>query len=204
MNIEELCKRSHDTAVAKGWYEDDGRSLGDEICLFHSEVSEALEVFRDPSRKFGEIWNSEGGKPEGFPIELADLLIRIGDTAEGRKLPVVRTLCNTTIAMLGYGLEDFNTSFRKFFLDEASGVATIPEMLGVIHVDLSKAYENALESKLQRSKKQIAETVAWCLGWAMEHAGAMCRRFGWDLEAAVILKMAYNDTRPHRHGGKRV
>lgn len=26
---------------------------------------------------------------------------------------------------------------------------------------------------------------------------------GWDLEAALRLKMDYNKTRPHRHGGKR-
>jgi hypothetical protein len=30
-----------------------------------------------------------------------------------------------------------------------------------------------------------------------------CQRYGIDLEAALQVKMAYNKTRPCRHGGKR-
>ena len=33
---------------------------------------------------------------------------------------------------------------------------------------------------------------------------SFCARFDIDLEAAVLQKMAYNETRPFRHGGKRV
>jgi len=45
MTIEELCKRSHDIAVSKGWHEQE-RSFGEVVALFHSEVSEALGVFQ--------------------------------------------------------------------------------------------------------------------------------------------------------------
>jgi hypothetical protein len=30
-----------------------------------------------------------------------------------------------------------------------------------------------------------------------------CGHKGWDLEAALRMKMDYNKTRPHRHGGKK-
>jgi hypothetical protein len=30
-----------------------------------------------------------------------------------------------------------------------------------------------------------------------------CGRKGWDLEAAIMVKNEYNQTRPHRHGGKK-
>ena len=96
MTIEELCRRSYDIAVSKGWHEQK-RSLGEAIALFHSEVSEALECFRNPSHQPGDIWHSEGGKPEGMVFELADLLIRIGDTAEDMEIPVDVKLVNHTV-----------------------------------------------------------------------------------------------------------
>ena len=74
--ITELCERSHNLAVDKGWY-DQRRSFPELIALMHSELSEALEAYRnghDP----GEVWR-EGDKLEGVPIELADACIRIFD-----------------------------------------------------------------------------------------------------------------------------
>lgn len=57
-----------------GWFEKD-RTFGEDIALLHSEVSEALEAYRDGD------WGStrEDGKPEGVDSELADVLIRLLD-----------------------------------------------------------------------------------------------------------------------------
>ena len=84
--LNRLAAEVHATAVEHGWWEGGitTRSLGDQFANFHCELSEAWEEYRD-GRSLTEIrteTNSEGnGKPEGFPVELADVLIRVFDTA---------------------------------------------------------------------------------------------------------------------------
>lgn len=67
----------HQVAREHGWW-DDKRTLGDQIALMHSELSEALEEYRN-GHKPHEV-RIEGTKPEGVPVELADCIIRIFDT----------------------------------------------------------------------------------------------------------------------------
>jgi NTP pyrophosphatase (non-canonical NTP hydrolase) len=107
MTISELMEQAHETAVSKGWW-DEERNFAEQVALQHSELSEALEDWRD-GRDLTEVYY-QGEKPCGIPVEYADLLIRVFDT---------------------------------------------------------------------------------------------CQRYGIDLEAALQVKMAYNKTRPCRHGGKR-
>lgn len=79
MTLNHLRDRAHAMAREKGWH-DEPRSFGESIALIHSEVSEALEEYRagyDPTH----VYRSDGGKLEGIPIELADVLIRIFDLA---------------------------------------------------------------------------------------------------------------------------
>ena len=74
--INEVAKDIHENAVQHGWW-DEERGFPEVLALIHSELSEALEEYRD-GRKPDEVYYCSG-KPEGVPIELADAIIRILD-----------------------------------------------------------------------------------------------------------------------------
>lgn len=77
MKINELVEQAHSMAKNKGFW-DDGFNFGEKIALIHSELSEALEHFRDKGDDPYHIYEVNG-KPEGLAVELADVAIRLAD-----------------------------------------------------------------------------------------------------------------------------
>lgn len=143
ITIDGWMVEAHATAVEKGWWDTadgiavdvGGRNIGEQLALFHSEISEALEEWREghplnevryrfkqrPDKPYAPAMRSDKGgsdkvevevtpgnwieltvdnaaqlgfdaKPLGFGIELADILIRVFDTAEAYGIDLQQAL----------------------------------------------------------------------------------------------------------------
>ena len=87
------------------------------------------------------------------------------------------------------------------------GEKNFGEVISLMHCELSEAYEE------YRSKKGFNETYyeenGKPCGIPSELADVVIRIFDFcggmniDLEKIILEKMAYNETRPYKHGGKK-
>lgn len=80
--LTDLSEACHSNMVQKGFW-DESRNMGEIIALIHSEASEALEEHRQGHPLTAIRLEGPLDKPEGFPIELADIILRIMDIVGG-------------------------------------------------------------------------------------------------------------------------
>lgn len=182
-------KKIHTLAVEKGWWEKHSNPLDRAVeaaVLIVTELSEAIEAYREGRMK---IETSDiTGKPEGFPIEIADAVIRALDLAG------VLVSANQAEDLDAAGAR---TWFRDALLDTA---ATIDRDQAASH-DVMSCVAAAMRCALidfDEPGTIMLYTVGGVLFWCERIAQVA----GFDLEEAIQIKHAYNATRPYRHGGK--
>lgn len=110
VTIPEMIAEAYDNAKAHGWWPDGEKpNFGEKIALMHTELSEAFEEWRNgvpldevyatiKDGTTGQMYRStdpvfmQGEKPEGVPIELADVIIRIFDLCGHFKIDLEKAI----------------------------------------------------------------------------------------------------------------
>lgn len=184
MSLNELAKEAHQIAVEHGWW-DPEPSFGDLVALMHCELSEALKEYADgrPLVYFleangfvvSDMSERRGEKPEGIAVELGDCIIRILDWAGHEGVDMDRVFSAVKADRLKWDMDKIS-----HFGDFISG----------LHNILSMAYTDEEEN----------QGVYFCM--VIDYIQEALKRSGVDLDAIIREKMAYNRTRPYRHGGK--
>jgi hypothetical protein len=172
LDLALLAQDVHATAVEKGWWEGGERDLDDQFNNYVAEIMEAWEEYRSNRLPTDIYYNEPGNKPEGIPIELADLLIRILDSCENYGYDLAGKVAET---YMGLKADTFAGNIRELW--QLVGAAS-----DCLHV--LPGFGHGLE-----------RVVAYLL--------LMCEHHSIDLAKAVRIKVAFNETRSYRHGGKK-
>lgn len=196
MKIVDIIHEAHATACEKGWHERPLRNEAGELdvdrvaaklALIHSEITEAWECVM--ARDF-ITHVSDSGKPEGLFVELADVAIRVGDLLGALGIEYSGNWSTT--------YDVWNETIRPFFDDT-------PALVVQAHSSVSYALEALRDSSRGRIEEALTCLIGQCVQLA-KGASSPVVDVSPDspdpFTKAVQIKLAYNRTRPHRHGGK--
>lgn len=184
MSIDELIERSHAMAVEKGWWDGEERSVVDQVNNFHAEISEAWEEYRAGRM---DVWWGDHGFP--VPNEGVEDASMIADEfkPEGFWVEIADLCIRLADTMGAYGWQAESI--------ELAPPQSLPLLIHKLHTFVCDLMEADVPDWHMSAEVQVNVIVAVCLSAAAKQ--------GIDLLSICEMKMAYNATRPHRHGGKR-
>jgi NTP pyrophosphatase (non-canonical NTP hydrolase) len=80
LTLPEIQLEAYDNSEEHGWHENGHPPFPETVALIHSEVSEALESFRNNEPPF--FLEDGTFKPEGIGPEFADIVIRVAHSCQ--------------------------------------------------------------------------------------------------------------------------
>ncbi len=89
LRVNYMCIESYENSAKHGFW-DKERNIGEMAMLMVTELAEMFEEYRK-GNGLTEIYYLEG-KPEGIPIEMADLAIRLGDFCGGWNIDLEKAI----------------------------------------------------------------------------------------------------------------
>ena len=186
MDLKALQREAHAIAKDHGWW-DTERTFGDLIALVHSKLSEALEAYRElGTTKTAYTVDADGAltKPEGVPYELADVVIRVADMAEGYGVDLAHEVGQ---------LREYNWTGSIY-----DQISTFGEWIVLCHYQVSTAMLHQWGEH-----PSFPGSRPWrYLALLVKYVQLMAAHYGIDLDAAIEAKIEYNRGREYRHGGK--
>lgn len=199
MDLNEFAQEVHANAVNHGWWDEEYTDTV-AIALIHAEISEALEEWRANRPmvyykcRLDTICNGEckhdaascvykNPKPEGIAVELIDVALRVLDTAEawGVTLGDIEILGTVAISEL------YKIDVTEYAL---------PDLVVLLHGIVTASKSAKMFGMDMELRHNFTIAVYVIFTWL--------RANNIDPEALMREKHHYNQTRPYKHGGKRV
>lgn len=178
--MDELIEESHAMAVAKGWWPAEGRSVVEQVNNFCAEISEAWEEYRH-----GRIQTWYQHKHGVEPIHKHTGMPENGEKPEGFLVELADLCIRLADTMGAYGWQ---------YIDGTQWIpAEHPALIAKLHVCVTMMAPDCY-SGWNSAAPHIASTmIRCCIGAANQNCI--------DLWPIIRAKMAFNATRPIRHGG---
>lgn len=172
----------HDWCERKGWNEKPV-TFSEAMALLHEEMSEALQAWRkwefeDATNYVTTPVDDALGiipKPEGVGSEFADVLIRLLDN------------CQRWDVNLGQDL------MSEADITDVGNHSSFAEDIDALHI---------LAARCSMDFGVPGNRIGFWFANIYRLLMALCEKYDVNLEWEYNRKMAYNETRPHRHGGQ--